>query len=114
VDSIGILSRSYKYADISYVGGAFKEGLHNILEPAAFGIPVITGPDHSGFPEGKALENAGGLFKISNASGFAEIMDKLIHDETFYTNTCEHSKSFIEKNSGASEKTLSIIETSIF
>jgi len=114
LDTIGMLSRLYKYADISYIGGAFKEGLHNILEPAAYAIPVITGPDHSGFPEGKALEDAGGLFKIDNAGGFTEIMHKLIHDEPFYKQTCKQSKSFILKNSGASERTVSTIETTIF
>ena len=108
IDCIGILSRLYKYAHISYIGGAFKEGLHNILEPAAYGIPVITGPDHEGFLEGPAMEKAGALFRINSSQEFSLIMQKLIIDESFYHTSSEAAKSFIDKNCGASEKTLSI------
>lgn len=110
IDSIGMLSRLYKYADVSYIGGAFKEGLHNILEPAAYGVPVITGPDHSGFLEGPAMEKAGGLFRVNSEKEFRELMQKLISDEDFYTTSCEAAKSFIIKNCGASEKTFSSIK----
>lgn len=111
IDSIGILSRIYKYADIAYIGGAFKEGLHNILEPAAFGIPVITGPDHSGFLEGPEMEESGGLFRVSNTNDFNDIMEKMIHDEAFYSDACIQAQTFVENNGGATEKTTSIINT---
>lgn len=110
VDSIGMLSRLYIYGDLSYVGGAFKEGLHNILEPAAYGLPVMTGPDHSGFPEGPAMEADGGLFKVNNAKEFTSIMNRLIDDKAFYEKACTKAKSFIESNSGASEKTIKVLE----
>lgn len=110
IDSIGLLSRLYKYAFISYVGGAFKEGLHNILEPAAYGIPVITGPDHEGFLEGPAMEKAGALFRIDDAIQFAEIMDQLISDSTFYANAARSAHQFIEVNSGASSKTYKVLQ----
>lgn len=110
IDSIGLLSRLYKYAYISYIGGAFKEGLHNILEPAAYGIPVITGPDHEGFLEGPAMEKAGGLFRVDSALQFAEIMDQLISNSAFYTKAARSAQNFIEENSGASLRTLKTLE----
>jgi len=108
INCIGILSRLYKYAYISYIGGAFKEGLHNILEPAAYGIPVISGPDHEGFLEGPAMEKAGALFRVNSHQEFSLIMQKLVIDESFYHTSSKAAKSFIDKNCGASEKTLSI------
>lgn len=110
IDSIGMLSRLYKYADISYIGGAFKEGLHNILEPAAYGVPVITGPDHEGFLEGPAMEKAGGLFRVNNTKDLKRIITSLIEDEETYKNASVAALSFISENKGASEKTNSIIE----
>jgi 3-deoxy-D-manno-octulosonic-acid transferase len=110
IDSIGLLSRLYRYATISYIGGAFKEGLHNILEPAAFGVPVITGPDHEGFLEGPAMEKKGGLFRVNTIKEFNAIMLKLTTDEVFYQRSSTQAKAFIQEHCGASEKTLSIIE----
>jgi len=110
IDRIGMLSRLYKYAYISYIGGAFKEGLHNILEPAAYGIPVITGPDHSGFPEGPEMENNGGLFKVKDQDDFKQIINRLLEDEEFYLKASEANRSLISNKKGASEKTISILE----
>ena len=109
VDKIGILSRIYKYAKISYVGGAFKEGLHNILEPAAYRIPVITGPDHSGFPEGAAMEKDGALFRVKNEAEFASTMDNLLKDEPFYSKASIAADRFIKDRKGASLHTLKVI-----
>lgn len=110
VDTIGMLSRLYTYGDISYVGGAFKEGLHNILEPAAFALPVITGIDHSGFTEGPAMQAEGALFKVNNREEFSVIMNKLLENQAFYNESSTAARSFIEKNRGASEKTIKILE----
>ena len=110
LNSIGMLSRLYKYAYIAYIGGAFKEGLHNILEPAAYGLPVITGPDHEGFLEGPLMEKAGALFRVSNEEEFAEIMDRLMGDDDFRNKASDNAKSFIKNNTGASEKTLAHVE----
>lgn len=110
IDSIGMLSRLYKYADIAYVGGAFKEGLHNILEPAAYGKPVITGPDHSGFLEGPAMEKAGALFRVEDDAMFRSVMNTLTGDEKTYKETSKAAKKFIMENRGASKKTIEIIE----
>lgn len=66
IDNIGMLMRIYALADAAWVGGAFRTGLHNILEPAAFGIPVYFGPQHNKFPEAAALIKAGGGFSLIN------------------------------------------------
>ena len=110
LNSIGMLSRLYKYAYIAYIGGAFKEGLHNILEPAAYALPVITGPDHEGFLEGSLMEAAGALFRVRNEEEFAEIMDRLMGDEEFRNEASVKARNFIKNNTGASEKTLAHIE----
>lgn len=106
IDGIGMLSRLYKYAKISYVGGAFKEGLHNILEPAAYGLPVITGPNHKGFLEGSEMEKAGALIRVKNENDFSQIMEKLILDSKFYFQTKENALEFVNSRIGASEKSL--------
>jgi len=65
VDTIGILTKIYSYADIAYVGGGFgTAGLHNILEPATFGIPIIIGPNFEKFSEAVALVNSGGCISV--------------------------------------------------
>ncbi len=72
-----MLSRIYKYADIAYVGGAFKQGLHNILEPLAHYKPVITGPDIKKYPEATYFNSISSCFQISNEEQFAQQMQRL-------------------------------------
>ena len=67
MDTIGILSRAYRYADLAYVGGAFRTGLHNTLEPMAHGLPVIFGPRHQKFPEAGVALARGGAFVVTKA-----------------------------------------------
>ena len=78
IDTIGILTKIYSYADIAYVGGGFgNPGVHNVLEPAAFGIPVITGPNYSHFAEATALVRLGGSLPVSNSLELARILGEL-------------------------------------
>ena len=102
VNTIGILTKIYSYADIAYVGGALgATGLHNTLEPAVFGIPIIIGNNHKKFPEAQAMINAKGLFSIENQQKFNTILDKLIEDSTFREQSGQNNSSFIKKNKGA-------------
>lgn len=103
VNTIGILSRIYKYAHIAYVGGAFGIGLHNILEPAAFGIPVVFGPDHSKFWEAGSLAEAGGGFSISGQDGFNAILDELFENPEKYNQACKATRKFMAANRGATD-----------
>ena len=80
IDTIGILTKVYSYADIAYVGGGMgNTGLHNVLEPAVFGIPVLIGKNYSKFNEAKELVALGGVLSISTPKQFATAMDSLIN-----------------------------------
>ena len=102
LDTIGYLSKVYSYADIAYVGGAAgTTGLHNILEPAVFGIPIIIGRNYGKFPEAKALINLGGVTTVSSVSEFESILNTLVSDLSYRKKQGEINKAFIEKNRGA-------------
>lgn len=102
IDTIGFLSRIYSYADIAYVGGAAGDtGLHNILEPATFGLPVVIGKNFSRFPEAIELQELGGLFSVSGKEETKEILQKLISQKDFRRNTGQISKNFINNRKGA-------------
>ena len=79
LNTIGLLTKAYSYADLAYVGGAMgTKGLHNILEAATYGVPVIIGKNYEKFPEASKLEDLGGLFSVQNASEFESITNKLL------------------------------------
>ena len=102
IDTIGILSKIYSYADIAYVGGAMgNTGLHNTLEPAVFGVPIIIGNNHYKFPEASALITNGGMFSISNQQEFNQILNELILNEEKRKNSGIKNRQYIEKNTGA-------------
>ena len=102
MDTIGYLSRVYSYADIAYVGGAMgASGLHNILEPATFGIPIIIGQHFEKFREAKQLQKLAGLFSVSNAIEFSRIINKLVDQQKFREQTGMIAGHFINSNTGA-------------
>ncbi|HUH26354.1 MAG TPA: glycosyltransferase N-terminal domain-containing protein, partial [Flavobacterium sp.] len=83
IDTIGILTQIYAYADIAYVGGAFKTGLHNILEPATYGIPVVIGPKYEKFQEAKDLVALGSCLVIHSTEEFTQTMYQLTTDTNY-------------------------------
>lgn len=102
IDTIGILSKIYSYADIAYVGGAMgTTGLHNTLEPAVFGIPIIIGKEHRKFPEAQDMIDNGGMFSISNQAELNNILHKLIQNSDLRREYGSKNKAFIKNNSGA-------------
>lgn len=102
VDTIGLLSKIYSYADVAYVGGAMgTTGLHNTLEPAVFGIPIIIGPNHKKFPEAQALIDNGGMFSIANQNQFNDILKKLLDNSDFLHKTGSKNLEFVKRKSGA-------------
>lgn len=104
VNTIGYLSRVYSYADIAYVGGAMgTSGLHNILEPATFGIPIIIGQHFEKFREAKQLQKLAGLFSVANAAEFSNCMNKLIDHPKFRQQTGMIAGHFINSNTGATD-----------
>ncbi|WP_271767481.1 3-deoxy-D-manno-octulosonic acid transferase [Aquimarina algiphila] len=102
MNTIGYLSRVYSYGDIAYVGGAMGTGgLHNILEPATFGIPIIIGKNFEKFREAKQLQKLAGLFSITNAVEFTNVILKLAEDKKFREKTGMISGHFVNSNTGA-------------
>ncbi len=102
MDTIGYLSKVYSYADIAYVGGAAgSTGLHNILEPAVFGIPILIGTNYQKFQEAKTLINIGGVISVSSSKAFNSTMNGLINDTTLRFEKGNINRDFILKNKGA-------------
>jgi 3-deoxy-D-manno-octulosonic-acid transferase len=107
IDCIGLLSKIYSYADIAYVGGALgTTGLHNTLEPAVFGVPIIIGNNHSKFPEAQAMIDNKGMFAVSNFTEFKNTLNSLINNETTRLSSGNRNAEFIKKNAGAVGKIL--------
>ncbi len=102
IDMIGLLSKIYSYADIAYVGGALgTTGLHNTLEPAVFGMPIIIGNNHYNYPEAIEMIKQGGLYSISNQEEFNSILNALIaNTEKRYVSGVAN-KNYIASNKGA-------------
>jgi 3-deoxy-D-manno-octulosonic-acid transferase len=115
IDQIGILRNLYQYAFISYVGGGFgKEGVHNVLEPAAFGKPVIWGKNDSKYREAIGLKNTGGGFAIQNAQTLIAQIQLLKSSEEAYTLTSKKAAKYIIDHAGATEKTIEYLKEQQF
>lgn len=111
IDNIGMLTKIYSYADIAYVGGGFATGLHNTLEPAVFGIPVIIGPNYQGFKEAEDLVHQKGILPISDAWSFSELMKKLLAQPELIKQTGEINAFYISQNKGASVQIIEYLRT---
>lgn len=104
IDTIGILTKIYSYADIAYVGGGFgNPGVHNILEPATFGVPVVIGPNYSHFAEATALVNMEGCISIQNQIQLNEAFDLLLHNEDERLEKGHICSTFVQMNKGATQ-----------
>ncbi|WP_264536306.1 3-deoxy-D-manno-octulosonic acid transferase [Flavobacterium sp. N1736] len=110
IDTVGLLTKIYSYGTIAYVGGGFgNPGIHNILEPATFGIPIIIGPNYSNFAEAVQLVELGGCIVISNKEELKSSFDQLITDENFLNEKGQICRSFIQDNTGATDRILKIV-----
>jgi 3-deoxy-D-manno-octulosonic-acid transferase len=102
VDTIGILTKIYSYAEIAYVGGGFgNPGIHNILEPATFGIPIIVGPNYSHFAEAVALVHKEGCISIANQNELNDTFSNLISNEDIRLEKGHICSTFVQMNKGA-------------
>lgn len=102
IDTIGILTKIYSEADIAYVGGGFgNPGVHNILEPATFGVPIVIGPNFSHFAEATALVNMEGCITISNQKELNEAFKNLIQNEDIRLEKGHICSTFVQMNKGA-------------
>ena len=110
IDTVGILSRLYQYSSVSYIGGAFKTGLHNILEAAVYGKPLFFGPHYDHFNEAVQLVALKGAFPVNNTAEMQAVMEKFEHNPDYYTQTCDICQQFVADNSGAADIIFKTIE----
>lgn len=110
IDNIGILSRLYKYGLIAYIGGGFGKGIHNTLEAAVYGKPVLFGPAYHKFQEAIDLVKAGGAISISNTQDCIGVIQKWIQDDAAYTSSSSKSGDYVYANKGATEKIMKFIQ----
>jgi 3-deoxy-D-manno-octulosonic-acid transferase len=111
IDNVGMLSRLYQYADITYVGGGFgADGVHNVLEAAVYGKPVIYGPEFEKFAEAIGLVECGGGIVIENALELEQILNELWNDKNLLNAKSEAAKNYVFSNAGASNKIIKYIQ----
>ena len=113
IDTIGILTQIYAYADIAYVGGAFKTGLHNILEPATYGTPVVIGPKYEKFQEAKDLVALGSCLVVNNTEELSTTFNRLITDIDYRKELGSKNRDFILQNKNTTKVVMDFIERNI-
>ncbi|MCM4162621.1 MULTISPECIES: 3-deoxy-D-manno-octulosonic acid transferase [unclassified Arenibacter] len=113
IDTIGLLTKIYSYAEISYVGGGFSTGLHNTLEPAVYGIPVIIGPNFKGFKEAEDLVNKGGVLVVKSTKEFFTLINDLQNKTEYLKSAGDINSTYISENKGASIQIMAYIRTLI-
>lgn len=110
IDTIGLLTKIYSYGTIAYVGGGFgNPGIHNILEPATFGMPIVIGPNYSNFAEAVQLVALQGCIVISNNNELKESLDRLLNDQNFLEEKSRICRSYIQDNTGATNTIMNIV-----
>lgn len=103
IDNIGMLSSLYQYGDVAYIGGGFGVGIHNTLEAAAFGLPVIFGPNYQKFKEARDLVALGGGFSISDAGQLKAVADQLMNNDAHREQAGAIAKELVQHSKGATE-----------
>ena len=106
IDSFGLLSSIYRYGQIAYIGGGFGAGIHNTLEAAVYGMPVLFGPRYHKFKEAKDLIAVGGGFSITDDSSFRTKMDELLTDPTALETSGQAAGDFVKNSVGATDQIL--------
>jgi 3-deoxy-D-manno-octulosonic-acid transferase len=111
IDNVGMLARLYRYATITYVGGGFGEdGVHNVLEAAVYGKPVIFGPEYEKYVEAIELVEAGGAFSIENALELEKQLNDLLKDRKLYEGSCAAARNYVYAKKGATTDILHYIQ----
>jgi len=110
IDNIGMLSSLYHYADVTYIGGGFGVGIHNTLEAATYGKPVIFGPKYEKFQEAIDLVTLMAAFSISNYTELKQVFDSL-QDENFLHEASNSAKKYVQQRAGATQIIMKYLET---
>ncbi|MGX8682531.1 MAG: 3-deoxy-D-manno-octulosonic acid transferase [Bacteroidales bacterium] len=103
IDCFGLLSSIYRYGEIAYIGGGFGTGIHNTVEAAVYGVPVIFGPNHQRFMEAKDLIACGGAFSVNDGNELNDLLDKLLSDSSFLQDTGHRAGSYVSSRIGATD-----------
>lgn len=109
VDRMGLLARAYRYGTIAYVGGGFGDGIHSLLEAAAWGCPVVFGPRHTKFAEARGLIEAGGGFEVNNAGELARVLQQLLSDPAALEHASTAARDHVRSRIGATERAVGLI-----
>ncbi len=109
-NAVGLLARLYKQTDIAYIGGSFGRGIHNVMEPAIFGQPVLFGPNHLNSHEAGELLKNGAAITISDEQAFYEHMSMLIKDPALRKTMGEKARTLIQKNIGATATIINMLK----
>ncbi len=110
IDNFGMLSSLYKYAEIAYVGGGFGSGIHNILEAVSYSIPVAFGTNYKRFKEAVDLVSLGAAATVRNEEELYSVLDRYLSDSVLLKRAGQVSREYVEKNLGAADKILSVVE----
>lgn len=111
IDNVGMLSRLYRYAHITYVGGGFgKDGVHNVLEAAVYGKPVIIGPEYEKYAEAVDLVACGGAISINNALELEKTLDGLLGSDTALHSAAQAAYDYVHAHSGAAQNVVRYIQ----
>jgi 3-deoxy-D-manno-octulosonic-acid transferase len=110
INNIGLLSRIYRYAHTCYIGGAFGSGLHNTLEAAVYGKPVVFGTVYKKFNEAIGLIDAGAAFSITDADSYISLLQRFNVDGEYYEKTCSSARGFVYRHQGATDLIMRYIQ----
>lgn len=113
IDNIGMLSFIYRYAKIAYIGGGFGKGIHNILEAAVFGVPVIFGTNFKTFKEACDLVSTEGAFTVKNCEEFDHIATKLLSNPELYSESSDAARTYVNNNTGSTQIIIKGVEDEI-
>lgn len=111
INNIGMLGSLYSLAKYVYIGGGFQQGIHNILEPSVFNIPVFFGPNHKKFNEAIILQAEQIAFNVSSSKKMVEIIQNFEESGSEYTLLSKKVNDYFKRSQGATEKTVSVIST---
>jgi 3-deoxy-D-manno-octulosonic-acid transferase len=111
VDNVGMLSRIYQYSSLTIIGGGFGKGIHNTLEAAVYGQPLVFGPNYQKFDEAIGLVRVGAAFSAQSFEEFKLIVQKLLNGEEVRQEASKAAKHFVRSGQGAKNHILNFLKT---
>ena len=113
VDRMGLLARFYRYGTVAHIGGGFGDGIHSLLEAAAWGVPVIFGPNHRKFVEAQGLVDAGAGFAVRDASELLAVLNRLFSDPSELERSSNAARTYVRERTGATEHVVKVVRPAL-